>query len=407
VSVEREGANTIHQEDQDVMQPLAAHLAVSIANAQLFEKVQHQNVVLEQRVNERTRQIRQQQERIEAILASVADAIIVLDLEGQRVLTNPVARTLFESKSQEIQALEEVIMRLAKQPGLESEEVVAFGMTTFQAKASKVMENEQAVGTVVVLRDITRLQEVDRLKSDFVSQVSHELRTPMSNIKLYLSLLKRGKSEKFESYLFVIERESQRLERLISDLLDISRMDYARRTETLERLARRETVDVNPVIEQVILNHTPQARLRQIKLYHHLTPNLPPVLANRDQLIQVLTNLVGNAIVYTLEGGEVEVRSYAQHPHQPWVVMEVADTGVGISQEDQAHIFERFYRGTTLEKITPPGTGLGLAITKEIVELHHGMIEVHSQVGQGSTFRVYLPIAKSSANGTSEEIPHA
>ncbi len=403
VSVERDGANSIYQEDLDVMQPLAAHLAVSIANAQLFEKVQSQNAVLEQRVHERTAQIREQQERIEAILVSVADAIIVMDLDGKRVLTNPVANTLLEAKRAE--TLEAVIARLATLPGRENEEVIDVGPTIYQAKASKVMENEQAVGTVIVLRDITRLQEVERLKTDFVSQVSHELRTPMSNIKLYLSLLKRGKSEKFDSYLLVVEREAQRLERLISDLLDISRMDYARRTETLERLSRREMVDVNAVIEQVMLNHAPQARVRQITLRHQMTPDLPPVFANRDQIIQVLTNLVGNAIVYTLEGGEVEVRSSTHD--QRWVVLEVTDTGVGISEEDQAHIFERFYRGTTPDAVAPPGTGLGLAITKEIVELHHGIIEVNSNVGQGSTFRVFLPVGKASPNGSTEEARHA
>jgi signal transduction histidine kinase len=182
-------------------------------------------------------------------------------------------------------------------------------------------------------------------------------------------------------------------------------MDYARRTETLEKLSRREMVDMNSAIEQVMLNHTPQARLRQITLRHQIVPDLPTIFANRDQIIQVLTNLVGNAIVYTLEGGEVEVRSSARD--QQWVVLEVADTGVGISEEDQAHIFERFYRGTTPDAVTPPGTGLGLAITKEIVELHHGKIEVNSHVGQGSTFRVFLPVGKASPNGSTEEAGHA
>jgi signal transduction histidine kinase/uncharacterized protein YigA (DUF484 family) len=402
LSVERAGANTIHQEDLDVMRPLAAHLAVSIANAQLFEKVKHQNTVLEQRVNERTLEIRRQQERLEAILASVADAIIVTDLNGQRVLANPVAKAYLESCGAS-QKLEQVIQRLSQQAEHVSDEVIEIGPVTLQAKASKLMENDRLVGTVIVLRDITRLQEVDRLKSDFVSQVSHELRTPMSNIKLYLSLLKRGKTEKYDSYMLVIEREAHRLERLISDLLDISRIDYARRTATLERLAGRERLDINPIIEQVIVNHTPQARLRRIALHSDLAPALPEILANRDQIIQVLTNLVGNAIVYTLEGGKVEVRSYTHQTHadECWLVMEVADNGVGISQNDQPHIFERFYRGTTPDKIKPPGTGLGLAITKEIVELHHGFIEVTSTVGQGSTFRVFLPVP--SANGNTEE----
>jgi signal transduction histidine kinase len=325
-------------------------------------------------------------------------------------LTNPVAKALLDSRhgQEEAKKLNQLIQQLSRQTESESEEVLEIGPFTFQAKASKFMENDQLVGTVIVLRDITRLQEVDRLKTEFVSQVSHELRTPMSNIKLYLSLLKRGKAEKYDSYMLIIERETQRLERLISDLLDISRIDYARRTATLERLSARERVDVNPIIEQVVVNYMPQARLRQITLRQDLAAELPQVLANRDQIIQVLTNLVGNAIVYTLDSGEVTMRSYTHEspPGQQWVVTEVADTGIGIPPEDQAHIFERFYRGTTPEKLNPPGTGLGLAITKEIVELHHGFIELDSHVGQGSTFRVYLPVVQASANGTTEETVH-
>jgi signal transduction histidine kinase/uncharacterized protein YigA (DUF484 family) len=399
ISVERAGPNSINQEDLDVMQPLAAHLANSIANAQLFEKVAQHNAELELRVDQRTAEIRRQQERIEAIVTSVADAIIVTDLTGQMVLANPVATALFDAEptpEDERPKLSLVVQRLSQQPERESEEMVEFGAATFQAKASKVMENEQAVGTVIVLRDITRLQEVDRLKSDFVSQVSHELRTPMSNIKLYLSLLKRGKTEKYDSYMEIIEAEAQRLERLISNLLDISRIDYARRTAGDEHLASREMLDVNELIQQVITNHAPQARLRQITLQQHLTPDLPAIFANRDQIIQVLTNLLGNAIVYTGEGGSVAARSYLE---SEWIVMEVSDTGVGIAEEDQAHIFERFYRGSTPDNLNPPGTGLGLAITKEIVELHRGHITVTSQVGAGSVFHVYLPATITSANG--------
>jgi len=409
LSVERPGANTIHQEDLDVIQPLAAQLAISIANAQLFEKVQQHNIELEQRVRERTQEIQQQQERIEAILASVADAIVVIEPDGEIALTNPVAKRLFESKREETQQLLRVVERLSRQADRESEEVIEAGPITFQAKASKVMENDEVVGTVIVLRDITRLQEVDRLKSDFVSQVSHELRTPMSNIKLYLSLLRRGKAEKYDTYMTVIEKEAQRLERLIGDLLDISRIDYARRTASLNRLSAHELVDVTDLIEQVILNHTPQARLRQITLRHQNTLTLPSIYANRDQIIQVLTNLVGNAIVYTLEGGVVEVRGYTHTTDSThfWVVIEVSDTGVGIPEADQARIFERFYRGTTPEMMNPPGTGLGLAITKEIVELHQGRIEVSSRIGEGSCFRVYLPVGTPSDQTEQEDIEHA
>jgi len=171
--------------------------------------------------------------------------------------------------------------------------------------------------------------------------------------------------------------------------LDLSRL------EAMGRLRRWEEVQMPALIEQVVQNHMALAQARQVNLSSAVESRAaPPLQGNRDQIIQMLTNLVANALAYTPEGGSVMLRSRpARLPSgAAAVVIEVSDTGIGIPPEDLEHIFERFYRGSNTGDGHIPGTGLGLSITKEIVDLHYGTIEVESRVGQGSTFRVTLPL---------------
>lgn len=398
---ERKGA--FDETDLETMQALAGQLAIAIANARLFEAVRSYAGELEQRVAERTAEIRAQQERTEAILRSVADAVIVTDLEGRVVLTNPTAEALLtdnaaseRAEHRELAArLTDLIRKLALAPGPHQAEMVEGDGRVLQAHAARVLDDGQAVGTVITLRDITRLRELDRLKSQFVSNVSHELRTPLANIKLYLSLLAKGRQEKREDYLSVLEREANRLEKLIQGVLDLSRL------ETRPNTLRREPVVLDEVIAEVLETQRLSAESKRLTLCHIPGSDVPPVLADRNQLIQVFTNLVNNAILYTPEGGQIEVSTrLSSRPLSsgedgiglPYAVVSVRDTGIGIAPEDIDRIFDRFYRAPQAETSSVPGTGLGLAIVKEIVDLHGGHVEVVSQVGVGSTFSVWLPV---------------
>ena len=403
--VERRGFNSIVQEDLDVMEPLAAQLAISVANARLFEKVRQQTIELEGRVMERTAEIRRQQERTEAIIGSVADAVIVFDLDGQVMMMNPVARTLFAQHDLEmdlsgrISAL--VTRSLADDNSSQATvtEVIEMGEVALQAKAARVVDGERVLGSVAVLRDISQLKELDRLKDEFVSRVSHELRTPLANIRLYLDLLQRGRPERRQDYLQVMDRETLRLERLIKDLLDLSRVQSEQRAE---KPRRREPINLHETIETVLQDNRAWAERQQTELVHEAVDvPLPWIMGDPDQIVRALTNLVANALNYTPEKGKVTVRTRAEGPEQApaeWVIIEVADTGIGIPEADLPNIFERFYRGANVDP-SSPGTGLGLAIIKEIVELHGGAIEVESQEGVGSTFRLRLP-AITSRGGT-------
>jgi two-component system sensor histidine kinase BaeS len=212
--------------------------------------------------------------------------------------------------------------------------------------------------------------------------VSHELRTPIANLKLYAELLERGQPEKQAHYRTVLKQQTQRLSQLVEDILDLSRLEIASHDVLLG------PVDLAAVIDQIVTAHQPRAEASGLTLTFAAADHLPTVRGDIHQLIQVMTNLVVNALNYTPQGW-VRVTMTAQGER---VYLCVADSGLGIAPEDLPHIFERFYRGRQARQRDIPGTGLGLAIVKEIVELHHGSITVDSQVNEGTTFRVDLPV---------------
>lgn len=228
-----------------------------------------------------------------------------------------------------------------------------------------------------------QLKELDQLKSKFVSDVSHELRTPIANLKLYAELLERGKPDKHTHYIDVLRQQTQRLSQLVEDILDLSRLELAR-----EHVAFGPA-DLNAVVDQIVMAQLARAETAGLTLTFISTENLPLVHGDVHQLSQVVTNLIVNALNYTTTG-YVRVATALEADR---VRLSVEDSGLGIDADDLPHIFDRFYRGHLSRQRNIPGTGLGLAIVKEIVELHNGRIMVDSCVGQGTTFRVYLPLA--------------
>jgi PAS domain S-box-containing protein len=273
-----------------------------------------------------------------------------------------------------------------------------------------------------------QLQQLSRMKSEFVSNVSHELRTPLANIMTYLWLLDHGKPEKHTQYVETLHRESDLLERLIEDLLHLSRLDLGTVQPVLA------PVDVNQVVTLLVSDRALLFANRGLTLEARTAPNLPLIQADEKMLIQVLTNLMTNAMNYTPAGGAVTVStavrisdfgfrisdSAGDSPQSrcagreqsaiplrgtqavrnlQWVTFSVADTGPGISAEDRVRLFERFYRGEAARQTRTPGTGLGLAICQELVERHGGKITVESEVGQGSTFTVWLPVKGDAVTG--------
>ncbi len=228
-----------------------------------------------------------------------------------------------------------------------------------------------------------QLREIDRLKSKFVSDVSHELRTPVANLSLYVSLLERGRPEKRDDYLTVLKEQTGRLKSLIEGILSLSELDLEKDKVNFTRL------DLNAVVEPILAHHRPRAEAASLQLTFDAGAGMLTVNGHIDLLAQVITHLVVNALNFT-SAGQVQVRTYRTANE---VCLEVQDTGRGISPEDMPHLFERFYRGKGVAQSPIPGNGLGLAIVKELVEAHRGRIEVESEVGVGSRFRVWLPLS--------------
>lgn len=242
----------------------------------------------------------------------------------------------------------------------------------------RVLERTQALAEANV-----RLQELDRLKSKFVSDVSHELRTPVTSLILSLDLLTTGKPEKRPQYLATAIAQASRMKQLIEDILDLSRPGHNKAG------LRLESVNLNVVLEQVVAILQSRAETAGLKLTFVPAANLPAISGDVNRLQQVASNLLTNAINYT-SAGTVRVRSVVQADR---VGFEIEDTGVGIAPEDLPHLFDRFYRGARASQSSVRGTGLGLSIVKEIVGWHDGQVEVRSTVGVGSTFTVWLPVA--------------
>jgi signal transduction histidine kinase len=233
-----------------------------------------------------------------------------------------------------------------------------------------------------------RLRELDRLKDDFVASVSHELRTPLTSIRGYLELLREGEAgeltEEQQQFVSIVERNSDRLLRLVGDLLFVAQVEAGKIT------LDPGPTDVEELVRQAVDAARPAATEKGIEFDLDLE-GLSELHADRARLAQVLDNLISNALKFTSPGGHVAVRTTQ---HADVVVIEVSDDGMGMSEEDQEQLFQRFFRTASATEQAIQGTGLGLAIVKAIVEAHDGVISVESVAGKGTIFRVELPLAR-------------
>ncbi len=223
-----------------------------------------------------------------------------------------------------------------------------------------------------------------RAQARLVADVSHELRSPLTAINLNLCLTKRAVPEKRAFHLDLVQQGTKQMEHLVESILTLSQL------EADETRAKFAPEDLNTLVDQVVGAQQVRAEAAGLELIFEPGTNLPPVRADCNQLIQVVINLVSNAINYT-PAGQVQV-STCLDTYRGQACLQVQDTGIGIEAEDVPRLFERFYRGSRATETDIPGTGLGLAIVKEIIEQHGGKIEVESQVNEGSTFIVWLPL---------------
>jgi signal transduction histidine kinase/CheY-like chemotaxis protein len=248
----------------------------------------------------------------------------------------------------------------------------------------------EPMGQLVAFRDVTRERAVDRMKTEFVSLVSHELRTPLTSIKGYVDLLLDGEVGELEpdqkEFLAIVRGNAQRLVSLINDLLDISRIESGK----VE--LHRASIDMARLIEGVAMAMRPQLDGKRQRLVLALPDPMPVVRGDADRVAQILTNLISNAHKYSPAGSAIRVAAERQGNQ---VRIDVQDNGIGLSADEQAHLFTKFFRAENRTTREVGGTGLGLVITRSLVEMHGGTMEVVSAPGKGATFSFTLPIAET------------
>lgn len=336
--------------------------------------------------------------KLDAIMANMNDAIITTDLQERIILINHAAKVLFGipkitlhrdylwEKIRNEKLCNLVRETIQTQTTRISEiELLSPEKKLLQAHLSLIQIDKNTRGVLLVFHDITELRKLENTRKEFVANVSHELRTPLASIKGYVETLLDNTvidQEHLREFLTIIMKHTQRLDNLIKDILELSKLD------SHDLKIELRSLDIHPCIEGLFSHYKEHCIQRDQTFELNIPHRIPMIETNEYILRQLLTNLLDNAIKYTPKGGRIVLKI---EPVNSSVLFEVSDTGIGIPKEHIPRIFERFYRVDPARSREMGGTGLGLPIVKHIVNLHHGLIKVESTPGIGSRFIITLP----------------
>ncbi len=379
LTLESTRPSAFRQDQVEFAGRLADRAAVAIENTRLFDET------------------KREREKLSTILASTADGVIVVGMDGRLELVNVAARAIFRlgPRAEYRGMLLTDVFADTPVLGIHAravewgrsviDEITLADSRTYHVRISPV----QDVGWVAVMQDITHFKEMDRLKSELVTTVSHDLKNPLNVLGGYVELIEMYgvASERVNHYLNMIRRSIVHMRQLIDDLLDMARIESGINLEL-------SPVEVRQVFgEAMDALHTLAAN-KAIHVSVDIEHGVPLIRADHNRLRQILVNLLSNAIKYTPPEGEVRLMA---EPQDNFVLISVSDNGLGIAPEDQAKVFSRFYRVRRPETDSIEGTGLGLAIVKSLVELHGGEVGLESRLGEGSTFHFTMPRADVEA----------
>ena len=380
------------------------------------------NQELEGRVQKATQSLRNEKLLVEnkelrtgSVLESSAEGVVVVDANGNILMMNTAAENIFGGKLADLSGKpisginqENQLLALSDEITTPSDKLVS-GTVNLRGKeddvrvlrhSSAVIKNKSGdiVGSTMVPLEVTKLREYDRMQKEFIANVTHELRSPLTSISAALQMLNADLpdlSKEHKTFLNTAVRNAQRLNSIISDILDFSKLQAGRLT------VHPQPCDPAVIVAEAVAAMHPWAKSKNVTLASSGGPGGMYVLADSSRTVQVLVNLISNAIKFTPDGGKIDVSlGLATHNNAECVRFEVKDTGPGIAREDQARIFERFVQIAAGEKVG--GTGLGLPITKALAVMQQGSIELESDLGKGSSFKVFLPAAQPPLR---EEIP--
>ncbi|MDD5010783.1 MAG: ATP-binding protein [Phycisphaerae bacterium] len=348
--------------------------------------------------------LKRQKRNAEAIIYSISDAVLVTDTGDKLVMANEPAGKLFGFEVEkaalkpigELVQNKELVNLIETSRGSKVRHVrhelqfnVGENKLTYDCIISSIYDDDgQVCGTVSVLHDITREKEISQMKNDFVSHVSHELKTPLASITAYSEMLVDGEANDEKTrreFYSVIQNQAQRLNRLIEDILNISRIESG-----LVKI-NKEAVSTALIIRDAVQMIKSQAAEKKINIEDQTSIVFDQVYGDRDMISQVVINLLSNAVKYTPSGGKITVNSEVNESEHI-VRVAITDTGVGIPPEELPNVFEKFYRVKANKKYAK-GTGLGLSLVKQIVEkMHGGRVFVTSEIGKGSCFGFEMPL---------------
>jgi PAS domain S-box-containing protein len=340
-------------------------------------------------LKKRARISESERSRLETVINSIHDNVMILDQENRIILVNPAMCKSFglDEKTSIGKSVIDVIDHPdlhAMLQGSGDNDPLQYHEISFPdgKVGSAQVTTIPDIGYAVTMQDITHLKEVDRIRNEVVHTVSHDLRSPLTSVIGYTELISRSGSlnETQQGFLKRIQESVEHITTLINDLLELGSIEAGLDT-------RREWVQLDVLLLYSLDMLQGQIKSKHLKVQSDISESLPALRANPVRLRQVLDNVVGNAIKYSNKNGEVKISINAEGDQ---VILHVADTGPGIPAQDQAHIFDKFYRGQNMDK--QQGSGLGLAIVKSIVDAHQGRIWVESTVGQGSSFFIVLPV---------------
>lgn len=337
--------------------------------------------------------------QLTSVLKSISHGILVIDIDGNIILINDEARKMIKSKCigkeegkniKQVIHVEKILNGIEKYIGSKEnncEKLKLEDETVYKLKIDPVyLQNSKnaIIGSIINIENITEIVKLENMRRDFVANVSHELKTPLTSINGFVETLIINEdlpSDKRNRFLAIIQKESDRLKRLIEDILLLSSIESKNNLVTENVLLYNVFKEVYEMISYI-------ASSKHIKIYYNFEDEKVAIQAYGDYIKQLFLNLIDNAIKYTPEGGTVIINQFTRNNE---ITIEVIDNGVGIPKEDQSKIFQRFYRVDKARSRSVGGTGLGLAITKHIVNSLQGNISVESKLGEGSKFIVTIP----------------
>jgi signal transduction histidine kinase len=375
-------------------------------NALLEERERSEKQKVFERIRESLSSTRGGRSELEAACDAMSQGLILVDEKMRVKYANGAAAVFLQIKRESLLAGE--IERFIQHPGLIEavKSVAAYGMMkrlTVEVEQKtdnsvgvlrysvRPVRKDDAAAAMVTIDDITQQRVAEESRNAFVAKATHELRTPLTNIRLYVeTAIDEGETNPTmrANCLNVINQEARRLERIVGEMLSVAEIEAG------SFRIRRDDIYVDALFEQLKTDYAAQAKENQLDLIFNLPPKLPVIKGDRDKILVAVHNLIANALKYTPEGGKVTVTVEVRDGR---LVVDVADTGIGIGPDDIGRVFDKFYRAKDARVGKIQGTGLGLTLAREVARLHGGDIEVESQLNKGSTFTLTLPAPAEGA----------